>query len=191
MTHFQSLIDANSQDLNGYYGLGLAYRKMGRLDKSIEALQRAHSLAPNDLDILKERGVAYFLSGKLEQAAEDFETVRSTPSAGGQKNDLLILYYLGRTYQEKGEFSKALPLFQRVQQEVPFFIDVYLNLGSVYGRLEQKGLSHFYFGKYFKLRGDTKDALFHLKKAIEWLERGSPEREEAQWDIRELTQKKP
>jgi predicted Zn-dependent protease len=191
MTHFQSLIDANSQDLNGYYGLGLAYRKMGRLDKSIEALQRAHSLAPNDLDILKERGVAYFLSGKLEQAAEDFETVRSTPSAGGQKNDLLILYYLGRTYQEKGEFSKALPLFQRVQQEVPFFIDVYLNLGSVYGRLEQKGLSHFYFGKYFKLRGDTKDALFHLKKAIEWLERGSPEREEAQWDIRELTQRKP
>jgi len=190
MTHFQSLIDANSQDLNGYYGLGLAYRKMGRLDKSIEALQRAYSLAPNDLDILKERGVAYFLSGKLEQAVEDFETVRSAPLAGDQKNDLLILYYLGRTYQEKGEFSKALPLFQRVQQEAPFFIDVYLNLGSVYGRLEQKGLSHFYFGKYFKLRGDTKNALFHLKKAIEYLERGSPEREEAQWDIRELTQRK-
>jgi len=191
VTHFQSLIDTNSQDLDGYYGLGLAYRKMGRLDKSIEALQRAHSFAPNDLDILKERGVAYFLSGKLEQAVEDLETVRSTPLAGGgQNNDLLILYYLGRTYQEKGEFFKALPLFQRVQQEVPFFIDVYLNLGSVYGRLEQKGLSHFYFGKYFKMRGDQKNALLHLKTAVELLERGSPEREEAQWDIRELTQRK-
>ncbi len=176
ITHFQSLVDGNSQEPNGYYGLGLA--------------QRAHSLAPNDLDILRERGVTYFLSGKLEQAVEDFETVRSAPLAGDQKNDLLILYYLGRTYQEKGEFSKALPLFQKVQQEVPFFIDVYLNLGSVYGRLEQKGLSHFYFGKYFKLRGDTKNALLHLKKAIEYLERGCPEREEAQWDIRELTQRK-
>jgi predicted Zn-dependent protease len=190
ITHFQSLINTNPQDLNGYYGLGLAYRKMGRLDKSIEALQSAHSFAPNDLDILKERGVTYFLSGKLEQAVEDFETVRSTPLAGGQNNDLLILYYLGRTYQEKGEFLKALPLFQRVQQEAPFFIDVYLNLGSVYGRLEQKGLSHFYFGKYFKMRGDQKNAILHLKTAVELLERGSPEREEAQWDIRDLTQKK-
>jgi predicted Zn-dependent protease len=191
ITHFQSLIDANSQDSNGYYGLGLAYRKMGRFDKSVEAFQSAHSFAPNDLDILKERGVTYFLSGKLEQAMEDLETVRSKPSIGAdQKNDLLTLYYLGRTYQEKEELSKALPLFLKVQKEASFFIDVYFNLGSVYGRMGQKGLSHFYFGKYFKMRGDQKNALHHLKMAIEWLERGSPEREEAQWEVRELTQKK-
>jgi predicted Zn-dependent protease len=191
ITQFQSLIDANSQDSNGYYGLGLAYRKMGRFDKSIEALQNAHSFDPNDLDILKERGVTYFLSGKLEQAMEDLETVRSKPSTGaGQNNDLLTLYYLGRTYQEKEELSKALPLFLKVKKEASFFTDVYFNLGSVYGRMGQKGLSHFYFGKYFKMRGDQKNALLHLKTAIEWLERGSPEREEAQWEVRELTQKK-
>ena len=191
ITQFQSLIDANSQDSNGYYGLGLAYRKMGRFDKSIEALQNAHSFDPSDLDILKERGVTYFLSGKLEQAMEDLETVRSKPSTGaGQNNDLLTLYYLGRTYQEKEELSKALPLFLKVKKGASFFTDVYFNLGSVYGRMGQKGLSHFYFGKYFKMRGDQKNALLHLKTAIEWLERGSPEREEAQWEVRELTQKK-
>jgi beta-barrel assembly-enhancing protease len=190
-THFQSLIDSNSQDSNGYYGLGLAYRKMGRFDKSIEAFRSAHSFDPNDLDILIERGVTYFLSGKLEQAMEDLETVRSKPSTGaGQNNDLFTLYYLGRTYQEKEELSKALPLFLKVQKEASFFIDVYFNLGSIYGRMGQKGLSHFYFGKYFKMRGDQKNALHHLKMAIEWLERGSPEREEAQWEVRELTQKK-
>jgi len=191
ITHFQSLINTNPQDLNGYYGLGLAYRKMGRLDKSIEALQSAHSIAPNDLDILKERGVVYFLSGKLDQAMEDFETVRSKPSTGAdQNNDLLTLYYLGRTYQEKGELSKALPLFLKVQKEASFFIDVYLNLGSIYGRVGQKGLSHFCFGKYFKLRGDQKNALLHFRAAIDWLERGSPEREEAQREIKELTSPK-
>jgi tetratricopeptide (TPR) repeat protein len=164
---------------------------MGRFDKSIEALQSAHSFDPNDLDILKERGVTYFLSGKLEQAMEDLETVRSKPSTGAdQNNDLLTLYYLGRTYQEKEELSKALPLFLKVKKEASFFTDVYFNLGSVYGRMGQKGLSHFYFGKYFKMRGDQKNALLHLKTAIEWLERGSPEREEAQWEVRELTQKK-
>jgi len=51
-------------------------------------------------------------------------------------------------------------------------------------------LSHFYFGKYFKLRGDQKNALLHFRTAIEWLERGSPEREEAQWEVKELTPKK-
>jgi predicted Zn-dependent protease len=191
VTHFQSLIDANPQDLNGYYGLGLAYRKMGRLDKSIEALQSAYSFAPNDLDILKERGVVYFLSGKLDQAVEDLEAVRSKPSTGtGQNNDLHTLYYLGRTYQEKGEFSKALPLLLKVQKEASFFTDVHFNLGSIYGRMGQKGLSHFYFGKYFKLRGDQKNALLHFRTAIEWLERGSPEREEAQWEVKDLTPKK-
>jgi len=191
ITHFQSLIDANPQDVNGYYGLGLAYRKMGRFDKSIEVLQTAHSFAPNDLDILKERGVAYFLSGKLDQAMEDLETVRSKPSTGaGQNNDLLTLYYLGRTYQEKGELPKALPLFLKVQKEASFFIDVHFNLGSAYGRMGKKGLSHFYFGKYFKLKGDQKNALLHFRTAIEWLERGSPEREEAQSEVKELTQKK-
>jgi predicted Zn-dependent protease len=191
ITYFQSLIDANSNHWEGYYGLGLAYRKMGRFDKSIEALQSAHSIDPNDLDILKERGVTYFFSGKLEQAMEDLEAVRSKPSTGAdQDNDLLTLYYLGRTYQEKEELSKALPLFLKVKKEASFFTDVYFNLGSVYGRMGQKGLSHFYFGKYFKMRGDRKNALLHLKTAIEWLERGSPEREEAQWEVRELTQKK-
>jgi predicted Zn-dependent protease len=192
VTHFQSFVDANPKDLDGYYGLGLAYRKMGRLDKSIEALQSAHSFAPDDLDILKERGVVYFLSGKLDQAMEDFEAVRSRPSSGqGQNNDLLTLYYLGRIYQEKGELSKALPLFLKVKKEASFFIDVYLNLGSIYGRMDQKGLSHFYFGKYFKLRGDHKNATLHFGKAIERLERGSPEWEEARSEVKELTQKKP
>jgi predicted Zn-dependent protease len=192
VAHFQSFVDANPKDLDGYYGLGLAYRKMGRLDKSIEAFQSAHAFAPNDLDILKERGVVYFLSGKLDQAMVDFEAVRSRPSEGkGQNNDLLTLYYLGRIYQEKGEVSKALPLFLKVKKEASSFTDVHLNLGSVYGRMSQKGLSHFYFGKYFKLRGDQKNALLHFGKAIEGLERGSPEWEEARSEVKELTQKKP
>jgi len=191
VTHFQSLVDQAPQDVNGYYGLSLAYRKMGRLDKSMEVLQHAHSIAPHDLDIRRERGIIYFLSGRLDQAMEDLETVRSRPSIGAdQHHDLLTLYYLGRTYQEKGELSKALPLFLTIYKEASFFIDVHRDLGSVYGRKGEKGLSHFYFGKYFKLRGDPKNALLHFRTAIEWLERGSPEREEAQQEIKEHTSKK-
>jgi predicted Zn-dependent protease len=186
IAYFQSLIDANPPYLEGHYGLGLAYRKMGRLDKSMEVLQHAHSLAPNDLDISREIGVVYFLSGKVDQAIENLEAIESNPGTG-QNNDLSTLYYLGRGYQEKGNFVQALPLLLKVQKEVPDFIDIYHNIGSVYGRMGQKGLSHFYFGKHFKLKGEGNNALLHFRTALEWLERGSPEREEAQRAIKELT----
>jgi hypothetical protein len=75
----------------------------------------------------------------------------------------------------------------KVQKEMPEFIDVHLSLGSVYGRMGQKGLSHFYFGKYFKLKGEKDNALLHFRTAFEWLEKGGPEKEETQREIKELT----
>ena len=189
VNHFQSLVDSDSQNSDAYYGLGLSYRKMGRLDKALETLQHGYSLAPNDSDILRELGIVYFFSGKLDQAIKNLEAVYSTPKAGGgQSDDLLTLYYLGRGYQERGAFANALPLFLKVQGGHPEFIDVQHNLGSVYGRMGEKGLSHFYFGKYFKLRGDKKNALLHFRTALDWLDRGRPEREETQREIKELAE---
>lgn len=191
VNHFESIVKTNPKDVDGLFGLALAFEKMGRLDKSMEVLQNALSLAPKDLDLLKELGIVYFLSGRLDQSIETLEILQPSSMTGtGHDNDLSSLYYLARGYQERGGFAKALPLFQKVQKEIPGFIDVYLNIGSVYGRVGQKGLSHLYFGKYFKLKGEEKNALLHFKTALEWLERGSPEREEAQREIKELTQAK-
>jgi predicted Zn-dependent protease len=186
ITQFQSLIDSNPYDLDGYFGLGLAYRKMGRLDKSMEVLQHAHSLAPEDLDISRELGITYFLSGKADQAIENLKAARSYPE-GVEDNDLLTLYYLGRGYQEKEDFEKALRLFLKVQKGRPEFIDLYLHLGSVCGRIGQKGISHFYYGKHFKLKGERDNALLHFRTALKFLEKGSPEREEAQKEIKDLS----
>jgi predicted Zn-dependent protease len=189
ITYYQSLVDADPQQWVGYYGLGLAYRKMGRFDKSTEVLQQAHALAPQDLDVSRELAIVYFLSGKVDQAVENLEAMRSTPGEA-QNNDLMTLYYLGRGYQEKGDFGRALPLLLKIQKEKPEFLDVYHSLGSIYGRTGQKGLSHFYFGKYFKLKWERNNALLHFRTAIDWLDRGSPEREDAQGEIKELTSPK-
>ena len=189
MTYFQSLIDANPNNGGGYYGLGLVYRKMGRFDKSTEVLNQAEALVPQDLDVSRELGISYFLSGKVDQAIEKLEAIRSSASEG-KNSDLMTLYYLGRGYQEKGEFARALPLFLKVQKEEPEFMDVNRDLGSVYGRTGQKGLSHFYFGNYFKLRQERNNALLHFRTALDLLEMGSREREETQSEIKELTSRK-
>jgi predicted Zn-dependent protease len=190
--HFESMTKTNLQDGVGYVGLGLAYRKMGRLDRSIEALERANTLSPQEPEPLRELAISQFLAGRVDLAIQILEKVASSSGQGtGQVEDVLTLYYLGRGYKENGDLSKALSLFLRVQREEPDFDEVYQQLGSVYGRTGQKGLSHFYFGKYFKLRGDERSALLHFRTALDSLERGSPEREEAQREIKALTAPPP
>jgi predicted Zn-dependent protease len=189
VSHFGSMVKTNPQDIDGIYGLGLSFKKMGRLDKSTEVFQSGLSLSPEDPDLLRELGIVYFLSGKLDQAVENLEAARSV-SAADQGAGLLTLYYLGRTYQEEGNLANALPLFLKVQKDMPEFPDVYNNLGSVYGRMGQTGRSHFYFGKHFKLIGDKRSALLHFRAADQGLEKGSSEEEETRKEIKELTETK-
>jgi tetratricopeptide (TPR) repeat protein len=157
----------------------------------MEAFQQARSLAPEDTDVLRESGITFFLSGRLDQAIHAFETAQSVIRESRElKEDPSVLFYLGRCYHEKGDFERALPLFLNVKRAYPDWIDLHHALGSVYGRMGQKGLSHFHFANYFKLRGEPKNALLHYRTSLDWLERGSPEREEAQREIKELTQTK-
>ncbi len=185
VSHFQSIVDSRPQEAEGYYGLGLAYRKMGRLDKSVEVFQKGISVAPGDADLLNELGIAYFLSGRLAIALENLEAAQSAYRTDSRE-DLMGLYYLGRGYQEKGEAAKALPLLLRVKREIPDFTDVYYHLGTLYGRTDQKGLSHYYFGKYYQLRGEKSSALNQFRKAVDLLEKGSPEREEVEREIKSM-----
>ena len=187
--YFESRVKSNGEDVVSLVALALAYNKMGRFDKSVEALQRASSLATQEIEIRRALGVAYFLSGKLNQSIETLEPL-SYPEGKelSRRDDLVSLYYLGRAYQEKGEFGKALPALLKVQREAPAFAEVYFHLGSVYGRTGEKGLSHFYFGKHFKFKGDGKNALLHFRTALQALDRGSLEATEAQREIKELTE---
>jgi beta-barrel assembly-enhancing protease len=181
VSYFESRAKGNPEDTDALFGLGLAFQKAGRLDKSIEVFQTALRIDPNDIELARELGIASFLAGRLDQAIEVLEPL-------SQSDDLKSLYFLGRAYQEKGAFVRATGLFLKVKREAGEYVDLYYNLGSVYGRAGQKGLSHYSFGKYFELKGDRKNALLHYSTALDYLERGSPERDEAQRTVRELSQ---
>ncbi len=182
LSQFESLLKADPEDSDARFGLGLAFQRAGRLDKSVEILQSASRDNPNDPDLLGELGIAYFLAGRLDQAVETLG-----PLSGN--DDLKPLYFLGRAYQEKGAFEQALALLLKVKREVINYPDLYSSLGSVYGRMGRQGLSHFFYGKYFDLKGDRNNALLHYRKALDFLEKGSSERAEAQQIVQELNPK--
>jgi beta-barrel assembly-enhancing protease len=179
VSHFESLVKASPEDTDALFGLGLAYQRAGRPDKSIETFQRASQLDPADRELTRELGVGLFISGKLDQAIEVLAPL-------SENGDLKSLYFLGRAYQEKGNIDRARVLFLKVKERSGEYLDLYYNLGSVYGRAGQKGLSHYYFARYFELKGDRKNALLHYSTALDYLEPGSVEREEARKMVREM-----
>jgi predicted Zn-dependent protease len=179
VVHFESLVKTNPEDTDALFGLGLAYERAGRLDRTIDILQRASQVDPKDVELARELGIACFLAGRVDQAVEILEPL-------SQSDDLKSLYFLGRAYQEKGLVDRARELFLKVKSRSGEYVDLYYNLGSVYGRTGQKGLSHYYFGRYFELKGDRKNALLHYSTALNYLEKGSAEREEAERVLREL-----
>jgi lipopolysaccharide biosynthesis regulator YciM len=82
----------------------------------------------------------------VDHAIEILETLASASKSQTEDiGHLLTLYYLGRGYQGKGDPAKALPLLVKVERAMPEFIDVKFQLGSVYGRIGEKGKSHYFF----------------------------------------------
>jgi len=89
----------------------------------------------------------------------------------------MTLYYHRTGVPRKGGVCSGSSTLLKIQKRKPEFADIYYHLGSVYGRTGQKGLSHFYFGKHFKLKREKNNALLHFRTAMTgWKEEARRER---------------
>ncbi len=175
--HFQSILKGKPTDLDGLYGLALAYKKMGRIDLAIEPLERARHLSPQDGGVMRELGICYFLKGRLDDAVSALKE-----SLVIHPEDILSLYYMGRAYQEKGNLEASLDAYLRAKKINPDIVDLYYSLAMVYGKRGDGCNSHRNFSIYFRKKGEAKYALIHLRKALKYCEEG----EEIQEEIRRL-----
>jgi len=175
--HFQSILKGKPTDLDGLYGLALAYKKMGRIDLAIGPLERARHLSPQDGAVIRELGICYFLKGRLDDAV-----LALKESLVIHPEDTLSLYHMGRAYQEKGNLEASLDAYLRVKKINPDYVDLYYSLAMVYGKRGDDCNSHRNFSIYFSKKGEAKYALIHLRKALKYCEEGK----EIQEEIRRL-----
>ena len=82
-----------------------------------------------------------------------------------QPRDRSSLYLMALAYQNMEEYSKAIPIFEKLTSMEPVKNDVFYNLGVSYGRLNRLAPAHYNFGIYFKKIGKVGKALFHFQKA--------------------------
>jgi len=185
VTYFENWLKRAPDELEAFFGLGLAQKRMGGLDRAIESFSRAASLAPRDGEILRELGTTYLLKANLPEAQKYLERARLLSPL-----DPLIYFNLGRVYAEQKLPDEALQAFLRAKKLDPNLSGIYYHLGMAYGAKNMLGPAYQNFGYYYKAMGDPKTALIHFQKALSHFNEQAPERQAIQKEIQDLTPKK-
>ena len=181
VAYFENWLKRQLEEGEAYYGLALAQRRMGSLDRAIENMNRALSLSPQDGEILRELGNTYFLKGIFREAQKYLEDAsRLSPQDG------MTYLYLGLVHFEQKASQPSLLAFLRAKDLLPNYPEIYYHLGRAYGGVGQLGLAYQNFGQYHKALGDFRIAISHFQKALSYYDEKSPERRAIQKEINDL-----
>ncbi len=185
LTYFENSLKRTPDEPEAFFGLGLAQKKMGGLDRAIESFSKAAALAPQDGECLRELGTTYLLKANLPEAQKYLERARALSPL-----DPLVYFYLGRVYAEKKLPDEALQALLRSRELDPQLSGIHYHLGMAYGEKKMLGPAYQNFGYYYKATGDPKTALIHFQKALSYFSEQAPERQAIQKEIKDLSPKK-
>lgn len=163
LQHFQKILDDNPGDVDALYGLAVTQEKLGIVKESLDSFRRALSLAPDDADILRDLGISFFKLGQMVNASLYLERALRL-----NENDPDTILYLGRTFEARDDMPNALRLYKKLEEKRLDDQEVSYSLAMAYGKANQTGDSHYYFGLYFKKKGKPDSALFHFKAALKY-----------------------
>ena len=161
---FSASIRRNPNDFMNYYGLGLCASRKRSWQIALSNFKKALSLRPHEPLILRELGICHFYLNQFSLAISTLEKV---------PKDAESLFYLGRAYQERGLIDKAISSWKRCVRINPsysmgyyYLARAYANLASSNNSNPERAWSHYYLGKYFRLKGKIPQADYHFKKAL-------------------------
>jgi predicted Zn-dependent protease len=164
LQHFKQILNDKPGDVDALYGLAFTQYRLGMVNESLDTFRKVLRLAPDDAEILRDMGIASYKLGQFTDA----EAFLNRALVINEK-DADTFLYLGRTYEALGDMPRALSLYKKLEEKHLDGQETFYNLAMAYGKANQLGDSHYYFGLYFKKKGKTDSALFHFKAAIKHL----------------------
>jgi tetratricopeptide (TPR) repeat protein len=101
------LLDRGNAD--SYYGLGICYKNLNRIDKAIEALEKAKKIREMDFSIYYELGVCHLLNGDVCSATKNLiKSLKLNPKNINAQIQLAI------THEIMEENDMALMIYQKI-----------------------------------------------------------------------------
>jgi predicted Zn-dependent protease len=186
LEYFNNLLGARPDDNEALFGRALAEKEMGRIKEAIEDLKRAHTLNPTEPEVLKELGLLFIRVGRFNEGVRALER-----SLFLWEKDAEALHYLGQGYQAQKALDRATQTYLKARALSPDLEGLNKDLGSVYREKGDMGRYHFYYGLYFKKRGQLEYARFHYEKARELLGRDAQRDEEIARELEWLRNRQP
>jgi predicted Zn-dependent protease len=154
-------LEQPNKKVMAYYGLGLVYRRQGKMDDAVDYFRSAISRRPDLSSFLIELGATYFQMGNLDSAVAVVQSALIL-----QPDQPTALYLLGRCQLEQGNPTEALKNLIRAARLNNRLDSIHYHLGMAYGRSNQLGEAHYHFGLYYLRRGSLRNADFHLQEAL-------------------------
>jgi tetratricopeptide (TPR) repeat protein len=160
--------------------LGKAYYSKRDYPKAITHLRLALKEKPSDGESTQLLGLAYYLSGHLQEAIPLLEKVQSVLP----RPDVTASYILGVSFMQLYDFDKSRAAFAKMFSVPPDSAGAYLALAQMmmHYDLEEKAvpelekalaldprlpMAHFLLGEVYLYKGDVATGLEHFQKEIE------------------------
>ncbi len=133
--------------------LCVAYQKIGKIEKSIDLMNEALKLNPNNPNFLNNLGTCFFMLHKFSEAEKYFKKGLEIDS-----KHLHILNNLGNLKRETNKTEESIEYYQKVLDIQTDAVATLFNLVGVYRVLNQKENSKLYCKKILKLNKKLTDA---------------------------------
>ncbi|MEK7349617.1 MAG: tetratricopeptide repeat protein, partial [Nitrospirota bacterium] len=112
------------------YEQGSALKNVGLFRQAAEHFQKAAQDPAYALKGLAQMGLCLKQSGKQEEAVTAFRRALQIPTAS-VKEQVQILYLLGRTLESIGRIPEALEAYRWLRREAPQYRDVTMRIESL------------------------------------------------------------
>ncbi|OSM03937.1 M48 family metalloprotease [Magnetofaba australis] len=166
------------------YGHALALLYAGRLLEALEEFNGLLKEAPDDLYILRHRGLTYLEMGDAKRARRD---LRRALAQRPDHPDLRLR--LAQALKADGEPEEAARMLRRLTLEHPDEADPFYVLGVIEGQQGRLGASHLALARYYALLLQRKNARWHYQQALQKLPEKDPARALIKAELKELKEK--
>jgi tetratricopeptide (TPR) repeat protein len=124
-----------STEVDGHeaYEQGSALKNVGLFRQAAEHFEKAAQDPAYALKGLAQMGLCLKQSGKQEEAVTAFRRALQIPTASS-KEQVQILYLLGRTLESLGRIPEALEAYRWLRREAPQYRDVAMRIESLSSR---------------------------------------------------------
>lgn len=161
LKYFKTRVAKQPDNAMDHYGYGLILTRTGNRNAAIDQYRMALTQRAFDPVLLIELGKTYFLDGRYTEA---LHVLQGALDLSPDETD--GLFYSGRCLIELGKFEEASRTLENLLRNTPNYPDAMFYLGNAYGSLGRVSDACFYLGQYYYIRGDYRNAVVQLEKAL-------------------------